>query len=235
MPVRPYGLTGTALRAARWIAAGAGGVPLPPKPPIPSPARFYCGRVRKTRNARPQKHAERITMGSLTRRNDLPICGNSPERPACRACYRSDRAFSVCNASRCKPYGLSFCGKNAVFPPTFGRAALCRRLFPFSKLKRFRLPCGNAYFPRIPPGDGRDNGERRGKTFVIDQSKIFEGWGFGGGEPLQRFPSPVPARTSRDNGTFRFRRGPADRCRAGREAALWSPREHRDLSGRSLR
>ena len=133
-------------------SAGAGGVPLPPKPPIPSPARFYCGRVRKTRNARPQKHAERIAMGSLTRRNDLPICGNSSERPACRACYRSDRAFSVGNASRCKPYGQSSCGKNAVFPLTLGRAALCRRLFPYSKLKRFRLPCGNACFPRHTAG-----------------------------------------------------------------------------------
>ena len=51
---------------------------------------------------------------------------------------RSSRAFSVWNAARFKPYGLSFRGKNAVFPLTLGRAALCRRLrvSPFSKLKR---------------------------------------------------------------------------------------------------
>ena len=35
------------------------------------------------------------------------------------------RVFSVCNAKHCKPYGLSFRGKNAVFPLTLGRAALC--------------------------------------------------------------------------------------------------------------
>ena len=44
MPVRLLRcLTDTALRAARWIAAGAGEVPLPP---IPSPERFYQASVR---------------------------------------------------------------------------------------------------------------------------------------------------------------------------------------------
>ena len=38
------------------------------------------------------------------------------------------RAFSVCNASRLKPYSLPFHGKNAVFPLSLGRAPLCRRL-----------------------------------------------------------------------------------------------------------
>ena len=38
-----------------------------------------------------------------------------------------------------KPYGLSFRGKNAVFPSGFGRAALYRRVaFPFCKGKTLR-------------------------------------------------------------------------------------------------
>ncbi|WP_299393679.1 hypothetical protein, partial [uncultured Desulfovibrio sp.] len=42
---------------------------------------------------------------------------------------------------RFKPYSLSFRGKNAVFPLTSGRAALCRRLAfsPFSKVKRSNI------------------------------------------------------------------------------------------------
>ena len=51
--------------------------------------------------------------------------------------------FSACNASRPKPYGLSFRGKDAVFPLTLGRAALCRRLascrFHWRELERIRI------------------------------------------------------------------------------------------------
>ncbi|MDM8217286.1 hypothetical protein QUW15_14150, partial [Desulfovibrio piger] len=50
---------------------------------------------------------------------------------------------------RFKPYGLSFRGKNAVFPLTLGRAAPCRRLrvSPFSKLKRSRITGKNFFLP----------------------------------------------------------------------------------------
>ena len=56
-----------------------------------------------------------------------------------RGGHAGTRAFSVCNASHFKPYGLSFRGKSAVFPLTLGRAALRRLAFYlFPKLKRSR-------------------------------------------------------------------------------------------------
>ncbi len=54
----------------------------------------------------------------------------------------------------------------------------------------------------MQPGDGRDNDRLRGKMFVADLNKIFEGWGFGGGEPLQRFPSPAQTQTPRHDGAL---------------------------------
>ncbi|MCI7567856.1 MAG: hypothetical protein MSH25_00540 [Desulfovibrio sp.] len=57
----------------------------------------------------------------------VPGAGKSPSGHAAITLSHA-RAFLVCNALRFKPYGLSFRGKNVVFPLTLGRAALCRRL-----------------------------------------------------------------------------------------------------------
>ena len=60
---------------------------------------------------------------------------------------------------RFKPYGLSFRGKNAVFPLTFGRAALCRRLmfasFKAETLLSFRGRIAAAAGIRAREGAGR--------------------------------------------------------------------------------
>ena len=74
MPVRPYGLTGTALRAACWVAAGAGGPSLfaaerekafsssfPPRPPS-LPQRAFIRRSESVRGDPHPKQAARVRL-----------------------------------------------------------------------------------------------------------------------------------------------------------------------------
>ena len=62
------------------------------------------------------------------------------------------RAFSVWNASRSNPYGLSFRGKNTVIPLGLGREALCRRL-ALCPFQRKRSICAAPPCPAPGPSD----------------------------------------------------------------------------------
>ena len=59
-------------------SASAGGAPLLPKPPIPSPARFYRGRAKDTRHSRPKSKRRVYSQFGLSIEI---VCKNCVDRP----------------------------------------------------------------------------------------------------------------------------------------------------------
>ncbi len=63
----------------------------------------------------------------------------------------SSRAFFVWKALHSTPYGLALHGKNAVFPLTLGRAALCRHLaFPLLQKPNAPGPASTNFTKQFP-------------------------------------------------------------------------------------
>ena len=170
MPVRPYGLTGTALRAAfrsrsavdarnflrRNRSRSAVDACKALRPNRHAPAGRPSGRIRYPSPQVPfpsalLSRAESGKRGKPAPRengegNGWPI---SPLYDVTQSAFIRSGASSVCNASRFKPCGLAFCGNTTIFPLALGLTTLCRppRVLPFSKAKRLKkraVPEGTA-------------------------------------------------------------------------------------------
>ena len=156
MPVRPYGLTGTALRAAFRSPPALEAQPfrsearkgvlaiLPPKPPIPSPARFYQGKRQGTEftrlkvnlaplAARPQKAARGVAFQDTGDTGSGAKVRSSPAAGPCRVATSALEHFQF--------YGLSLHEKKP------GGAGPPPRALPFSKANRsIRQPYRLTFF-----------------------------------------------------------------------------------------
>ncbi len=133
-----------------------------------------AGRGKKTEKRQLQKTAGRYLFRSPSRphqtkhpqgRGEAPRCKplmpipiETPPRTWGRLDGRGKGAelarntpTNVGKTARCKPYGLSFRGKNAAFPLAFGRAALRRLAFNLFQRRNALKRAGGGGFSPLPP------------------------------------------------------------------------------------
>lgn len=155
----------------RGPRAWRGRCPLPPTPPIPPPRALQA-----------QCHGVvslRLSLREFSVSNHT-VAHFAVAKAKCAIAHRRNAAtaFAVVSAVTSR-----------IFRTTRARHSRGGELLLF-----FSAAIRRSFFPVFSScsrGTGRQSGGSRVTDIASDQSKIFEGRGRGGGEPLQRFPSPA--------------------------------------------